>query len=251
MSSSGIPVVEDVAQLGGALIEDPLGTVGNVIEGALDDPLKTAATAAAIYFGLPYLSEAVGAGSLGASAAADAAFVAQDAAALASQGLSSAQIASTLEAAGVGAMAAADAAALASSGLGATQIASNLAQYGTTELFLPEALKQVPVVDMTREAIVTEGGNVVPATTLPSELATIDADLAKAAASYGGTGSSIQTAMRGVGLANSLLGGQAPQAFGGIYQGRQVAPRGMVDYSPTLSLLENRVSTPNVYSLLG
>ena len=32
MSSSGIPVVEDVAQLGGALIEDPLGTVGNVIE---------------------------------------------------------------------------------------------------------------------------------------------------------------------------------------------------------------------------
>jgi hypothetical protein len=247
----GGDVVKGVGDFGEALVKDPLGTVGNVVEGALDDPLKTAATAAAIYFGLPYLQQAMGAGALGASSAADAAFIAQDAASLASQGLSSAQIASTLEAAGVGAMAAADAAALASSGLGATQIASNLAQYGTTELFIPEALKQVPVVDMTREAVVTEGGNVVPATTLPSEMATIDADLAKAAAAVPQQSSTIQNAVRGVSLANSLLGQQAPQSYGGLYQGSQIAPRGMVDYSPTLSLLETRVRTPNIYSLLG
>lgn len=65
-----------------------------------------------------------------------------------------------------------------------------------------------------------------------------------------GSGISIGDAVRGLRTASGLLGGQQqqPQPFG-INQ--QVAPRGMVDYSPTLSLLERRVKTPNVSSLLG
>jgi hypothetical protein len=52
-------------------------------------------------------------------------------------------------------------------------------------------------------------------------------------------------------LGNQLFG-QQPQPYGGLYQGRQNQRQaGMVDYSPTLSLLNQRTSTPNVYSLLG
>ena len=61
---------------------------------------------------------------------------------------------------------------------------------------------------------------------------------------------SIGDAVRGLRTASGLLGGQQqqPQPFG-INQ--QVAPRGMVDYTPILTLLERRASTPNVSSLLG
>jgi len=53
-------------------------------------------------------------------------------------------------------------------------------------------------------------------------------------------------------LGNQLFGGQQQQPYGGLYQGRQnTRPQGVVDYSPTLSLLNQRTSTPNVYSLLG
>jgi len=61
---------------------------------------------------------------------------------------------------------------------------------------------------------------------------------------------SLGDAQRALRLGQSLLGQpQMPTPQG--MQMPQVAPRGMVDYSPILSLLQQRVSTPNVYSLLG
>jgi hypothetical protein len=67
-----------------------------------------------------------GAGGLMTNAALDAQFIAADAAQLAGQGLSSAQIAQTLAASGVDSFIAADVAQLAAQGLGASQIASTL-----------------------------------------------------------------------------------------------------------------------------
>ena len=61
---------------------------------------------------------------------------------------------------------------------------------------------------------------------------------------------SLGDAQRALRLGQSLLSQpQMPTPQG--MQMPQVAPRGMVDYSPILSLLQQRVSTPNVYSLLG
>jgi hypothetical protein len=60
---------------------------------------------------------------------------------------------------------------------------------------------------------------------------------------------SIQQALRGANLANSLLG-QQPTATGMPRQ--QIRPAGAVDYSGILSLLEQRAKrTPNILSLLG
>ena len=69
-----------------------------------------------------------GSSGLLSNAALDAQFIAADAAQLSAQGLSSAQIASTLEASGVSSMVAADAAQLAAQGLTANQIASTITQ---------------------------------------------------------------------------------------------------------------------------
>jgi hypothetical protein len=58
---------------------------------------------------------------------------------------------------------------------------------------------------------------------------------------------SIQQALRGANQLNNLFGQQQqPNPF----LRQQVRPQGVVDYSPILSLLEQRVKTPNVYSLL-
>jgi hypothetical protein len=64
------------------------------------------------------------------------------------------------------------------------------------------------------------------------------------------TSLSLSDAQRALRLGQSLLGQPQAQTPQGM-QMPQVAPRGMVDYSPILSLLQQRVSTPNVYSLLG
>lgn len=70
-------------------------------------------------------------------------------------------------------------------------------------------------------------------------------------AAYADTGVSISDAQRALKLGQSLLGSQ-PQVAGQPQQQKQVRPTGGVDYSPTLNLLQSpRVSTPNVYSLLG
>lgn len=59
---------------------------------------------------------------------------------------------------------------------------------------------------------------------------------------------SIQQALRGANLANSLLG-QQPQVAG--MPQRQIKPYGSVDYSAILSLLEQKAKRPNILSLLG
>jgi hypothetical protein len=62
---------------------------------------------------------------------------------------------------------------------------------------------------------------------------------------------SLNDIQRGMRLANSLFGGQQqPQPQMGFLR-PQVRPQGAVDYSPILSLLEQKTATPNVYSLLG
>jgi hypothetical protein len=235
MCGGGIPIVSDVVDVVGdavsdvgdfagdvisgagdtvgAFLDDPFEFTSNVVEGALDNPLKTAATAAAAYFGLPYLSQAIGSSALGTSALADAGFIGADAAGLAAQGLSEAQIASTLAASGVDALAAADAASLAASGLTEAAIAQNLGSaYTSAELFTPQALESAL---------------------------------------------SLKNIKQGVDVANSLAGltqtglpakGVAP--LGMLASGGQQRRAG-VDYSPTLSLLETEVRTPNVSSLLG
>jgi hypothetical protein len=55
---------------------------------------------------------------------------------------------------------------------------------------------------------------------------------------------------RGMRLANTLFGQQQPIPQQG-FAPRQIKPAGVVDYSPILSLLQQRASTPNIYSLLG
>lgn len=61
---------------------------------------------------------------------------------------------------------------------------------------------------------------------------------------------SLSDAQRALRLGQTLFGQQQQTPQAGFGQ-RQTRPAGMVDYSPTLSLLEQRVRTPNVYSLLG
>lgn len=60
---------------------------------------------------------------------------------------------------------------------------------------------------------------------------------------------SISDAQRALRLGQTLFGQQQQQQAG--MPQRQIQPYGVVDYSPTLSLLQQRATTPNVYSLLG
>jgi len=201
-----------------SFVDNPVKFASNVAKSIMDDPLKALATGAVSYFGLPALSSALGSGTIGTSALADAAFIADDVASLAAQGISPSQITQILQASGVGSMAAADAAALASAGLSASDIASNLAQYGSGGLFSTEALTQAGLGELAKTA-----NNIYKGTQLAGSL-------------LGNQG---------------LIGGVNPLMSGGQV-GQSQQKRGMVDYSPTLSLLEaQRVSTPNISSLLG
>jgi hypothetical protein len=64
------------------------------------------------------------------------------------------------------------------------------------------------------------------------------------------TNLSLSDIQRGMRLANTLFGQQQPIPQQG-FAPRQIKPAGVVDYSPILSLLQQRASTPNIYSLLG
>jgi hypothetical protein len=194
------------------LIEDPVDFTGNFIENALANPAKTAASAALAYFGMPYITEAIGAYALPYTEAFDAAN-------LASQGLDAAAIAQNISATGLDSFLAADIANLASQGLAADQISQVLAYSYTPAELAGTGIKSLATG-------VNQGSNLT--------------DIAKQAL-------------------------KANQAVGSLLSGQQVNPlqpmqsgaggqikRAGVDYSPTLSLLgQQRVSTPNVYSLLG
>jgi len=110
-----------------------------------------------------------------------------------------------------------------------------------------------PIFDYSTEAMLTPGGNVVPATTLPTEMALIDAEIASAAASAPTKISPMQ-AIQGIRSASGLLGGgqqQQAQAYPQMQMGgRQQMPQGAVDYSGLYNLLAlQKARNPN--SLLG
>ena len=109
-----------------------------------------------------------------------------------------------------------------------------------------------PITDYSREVTLTPGGNAVPATTLPTEMAAIDAEIAAAAKELPTRISPMQ-ALQGLRSASGLLGsGQqlqqpTPQMQMG---GRTQMPQGAVDYSGIYNLLAlQRARNPN--SLLG
>jgi len=224
--------------------------VGNEIPGGWKTVGLVAASIAAPY--------AIGAMSAGSGATAGS-FVAADAAGMAASGLSEAAIAQNLAFAGVEATVAADAAALAASGLSEAAIAQNLtyaygAELGTSAASAASS-GAAPVYDYSQQAMVTPEGNVIPATTPASEVAAMDAQIktagTEALKKYGG-GLTVGQGLQAAQLGRGLLGGQ-PQQQQNPYQqqvARQQAPRGQVDYSGLLSLLQPK-SSQRKTSLLG
>jgi hypothetical protein len=114
-----------------------------------------------------------------------------------------------------------------------------------------------PVFDFSQEVILSPEGNYIPANTLPSEIAGLDAQISaagkEALAKYGGP-STAQKAMRGLSAARGLLAQQPqPQPRQQLQIGGAVTnPRGAVDYSGLYNLLSPRVTQRrNPNSLLG
>lgn len=205
--------VSGVGNTVGAFIKDPVDFTGNFIDNALANPAKTAASAALAYFGMPYITEALG----GATALPYT--EAFDAANLASQGLNSAAIAQNIAATGLDPFLAADIANLAAQGLAADQISQVLAYSYTPAELAGTGIKSLATG-------VDQGSSVT--------------DIAK-------------QALKANQQVGSLLSGQQVNPLQPMQAGvgGQIKRAG-VDYSPTLSLLEaQKVSTPNVYSLLG
>ena len=172
--------------------------------------------------------------------------------------------ASTAEAAAAGSAAAQaaeaaallDAAALAEGGVtaGMAAAANTGLPAGTVTLGgTVGATSGAPIFDFSTEATLTPGGNVVPATTLPTEMAAIDAEIASAAAALPKTISPLQ-AIQGARLGMGLLGGgqqqQQAQALPQMGGAMTRMPQGAVDYSGLYNLLAlQRARNPN--SLLG
>jgi hypothetical protein len=227
--------------------------VGREIPGGWKTVGLAAAAAAA-----PYAYGALAGSGAGTTAGG---FVAADAAGLAAQGLSEAAIAQNLAMAGVESFVAADAAALAASGLTEAAIAQNLAyaygaDLGGTAL-ATAASSGAPITDYSQEVILSPEGNYIPANTLPSEIAGLDAQTSAAAkealAKYGGP-STAQKAIRGLSAARGLLAQQPrPQPRQQMQIGGAVTnPSGAVDYSGLLNLLSPRIAQRrNPNSLLG
>jgi len=147
------------------------------------------------------------------NAALDAQFIAADAAQLSAQGLSSAQIASTLQASGVDAFIAADAAQLAAQGLSAGQITSTIQQG------MPTATGATGAGGLFTGA---RGGTTYNATGAASG-ATSAAAASNAASQAGGALSTAQLIQGGLGLAGGLLQGNTSQNALRDYSAQQAA----------------------------
>jgi hypothetical protein len=114
-----------------------------------------------------------------------------------------------------------------------------------------------PVFDFSQEVILSPEGNYIPANTLPSEIAGLDAEISaagkEALAKYGGPTTS-QKAIRGLSAARGLLA-QRPQPMPRQQMqigGAVTNPSGAVDYSGLLNLLSPRsAQRRNPNSLLG
>lgn len=202
--------------------------------------------------------------------------VAADAAALAASGLSEAAIAQNLTfaygaelgatAANIAPTVAADVAtSTAGSGVIETEAGKEAffkaLSEGATQ---PEAINAglsaqsgVPIYDYSQPSVVTPGGNVVPASTPPAQIAALDAQIktagAEAISKYGGKmsiGNALQLGMLGKGL---LGGQQQPQPQNPYAQmaQRNTVPGGAIDYSGILNLLSPKPAKRNPNSLLG
>jgi hypothetical protein len=192
---------------------------------------------------------------VGLTAAGAAAYTAAaDAAVLA--GASTAEAAAAGAAAAEAAEAAAllDAAALAEGGVTAGMgAAANTGLPAGTATLGGVVGGGAPIVDYSSEVVLSPGGNYVPATTLPTEMAALDAEIA-AAAKAAPTKISPMQALQGLRGASGLLGGgqqQQAQAYPQMQMGsRTQMPQGAVDYSGLYNLLATqRPQNPN--SLLG
>jgi hypothetical protein len=119
------------------------------------------------------------------------------------------------------------------------------------------ATSGAPIFDYSQEVILSPEGNYIPANTLPSEIAGLDAQISEAGkealAKYGGPSTS-QKAIRGLSAARGLLAQQPrPQPRQQMQIGGAVTnPSGAVDYSGLLNLLSPRMAQRrNPNSLLG
>jgi hypothetical protein len=129
-------------------VEDAVKDVGRDIDDFVNDVipggwLTVAALAGAYYYGMPGFGE-------GGLSAAEAEFIAADAAQLANQGLSTAQVTQTLSAAGVPAGLAESAATLAGMGLPEAEIIANLGN--TMSLSQVPSMSSISVTDALRGA---------------------------------------------------------------------------------------------------
>jgi hypothetical protein len=274
----GIPIVSDVVDLGGdilggvgdvigdvggyvgdtvgglvdtagAFVKDPVKFTKNIGENLLDNPEKIALLVAAYYapeilaeFAPEVLSEL----------AISADFAATDAANLAAQGLSESQIASTLASSGVESFIAADAASLAAQGLSQQAIAQNLAATGLNAYTTAQASGLPVFGDQAGDFPTPDVSTGAYGNPLAEGVQEATKNLLDYNASYA-TPSLLtpKNAIDALKLGNQMFGQQPLMPTLQGMQMPQEAQRGMVDYSPTLSLLQQRVSTPNVYSLLG
>jgi hypothetical protein len=130
-------------------------------------------------------------------------------------------------------------------------------ELGVTGLETGSLASGAPVFDFSQEVILSPEGNYIPANTLPSEIAGLDAEISaagkEALAKYGGPTTS-QKAIRGLSAARGLLA-QQPQPMPRQQMqigGAVTNPRGAVDYSGLLNLLSTRsAQRRNPNSLLG
>lgn len=280
----------DVVKAGESFIEDPVEFTGNLIEYAGDNPVETALmVAAAIYapdMTAAWLAEtgataeaAVAAEAAAASAeaaavaegmtAAEAAIAAQTAydaaitanAAAAAEAFNMAQInAGIAEGAGAGsfgisaqpstgAFGTFNPSTTSGIGLQAPEL-SGLGSLGGT------AAMEVGTAGLTAEQLAQATANAQVGSNAASGLGYLGGAESLPSGTAGVTGVTTpvtitpKDAQQALKLGQQLFGGQQQQPQSGIYQ-QQIRPQGVVDYSPTLSLLQQRVKTPNVYSLLG
>lgn len=270
----------DVVNAGEAFIEDPVEFTGNLIEYAGDNPLETAAMiAAAVYapeMTASWLGEAGAAAE--AATAAEAAAIAEGAtaaeAAIAAQTAYDAAVAAEAAAAAEAANLAAIQAAQTSVSPWGISAATPASEFGTFNpstisgigIQAPEAstlgslggtaAMEAGTAGLTAEQLAQATANAQVGSNASSGLGYLGGAEALPSGTAGITGVTTpvnitpRDAQQALKLGQQLFGQQQQLPQAGFGQ-RQTRPAGMVDYSPTLSLLEQRVRTPNVYSLLG
>jgi hypothetical protein len=269
VESVGQPILNVVESVGGFVTENPLEATALALTG----------------YGVYNALAAGGAGAAaGAGAVSEAAFLGADAAQLAAQGLSEAQIAQTLGFAGVDSALATQAAQLAAQGAGADVIAQKVASdilapsdYGffrggqirgetglipgsVEGLQLPQT-PGLPTMGGGQGLIIPVEGGLVGATGFtpigatpslgdPGSFINDPAVLGQPVIQDVPSSISVTDALRGLNLANQLMGGGQQTATGFPAQQASFQPTG-VDYSGILGLLGRQTSVPGVQGLLA